>query len=378
MGQEKDISLARGGTSKSHFGGTRRKWTSLSHMKKTMNRNYHTYYIIITGRSYRPSTMRQTQVVVVPSNAALTENFTDFHNLVGAINAARRVARDFVTGSHLERMDGDNGDDDDDDEQDATPWSVSVNCAHLHPLYGVQTPEQELQDLKAEEEAGEVDLNYQKFQHQRMMARRSPYPTVVLEVCARPPPDFGASPPRRAAEGDGEGAEVTSADITKLEALFGRSAHMNHPTKHTTSKEEEDDFYSRIGNTIREISSVTPMQMAQDYIAAHDPRVPSTAAFTVSDAEEPDEAFEFVFTNLSMMKEQAIDDAPRYYVVLPYFCTASATSLEKFCDQIHTICNATTELRDRLEPVECFHPEHISPTHRALVPMVSLQWKKKA
>mmetsp|Transcript_16119 Transcript_16119/g.30379 ORF Transcript_16119/g.30379 Transcript_16119/m.30379 type:complete len:329 (-) Transcript_16119:333-1319(-) len=327
--------------------------------------------------------------MVVPSNPALSDSFTDFHNLIEAINAARRVARDFVTGSHLERMDdGDMADMDDEQHHHpgsshatTTPWSVSVNCAHLHPHYGTtKTPEQVLEELKAEEAAGEVDVNYQKFQEQRMMARRSPYPTVVLEVCARPPPDFGAAPPPSSPANNKEETKITSEDISKLEALFGQSAHMNHPTKHMTPKEEEDDFYSRIGNSIQELSVVTPMQMAQDYIATHDPHVPPTAAFTTSDAEEPDEAFEFVFTNLSMMAEQAANednDDPRYYVVLPHFCAASATSLEKFCTQIQTICHATTELRGRLAAVECFHPEHILPTHRAPISVVALQWKPK-
>ena len=317
--------------------------------------------------------MRQTQVVVVPSNQALCDSFVEFNNLIETINGARRVARDFVTGSHLERMDGD----DDDDDDESTPWSVSVNCAHLHPTYGAKTPEEELQDLRTEEAAGEVDVNYLKFKEQRMMARRSPYPTVVLEVCARPPPDFGAAPPPPAASSSSSSTEetspVTSNDISKLEALFGKSAHMNHPTKHVTPKEEEEDFYSRIGNTIQELSAMNPMQMAQDYIATHDPHVPPTAAFTTSAAQEPDEAFEFVFTNICMMAESAVD-APRYYTVLPHFCAASATSLEKFGDQVQRICDATTECRGRVV-MESFHPEHILPTRRAPVPVLSFQWK---
>lgn len=316
-------------------------------------------------------------MVVLPSNQALCDSFPDFHKLVETVNAVRRTARDFVTGSHLERMDGD----DEDDEE--SPWSVSVNCAHLHPNYGRKTPEQELEELKAEEEAGEVDLNYQKFKAQRMMARRSPYPTVVLEVCARPPPDFGATPPPEAAAAGSAANEdqVTAADISKLEALFGQSAHMQHPTKHTTAADEEEDFYARIGDTIQELSPVTPLQLAQDYIATHDPHVPSTAAFTTTDATEPDEAFEFVLTNLSMMAEQAADDggnddasSPRFYVVLPHFCDASATSLEKFGSCLAALCEASAELRDHVE-FTTYHPEHILPTRRAPVPVVSMQWK---
>lgn len=321
---------------------------------------------IHTGSSYRPSTLRQTQVVVIPSNPTLMESFSEYDQLIEAINGARRHARDYITGAHLGRMDGDDDEDDD--------WSVSVNCAHLHPNFGQRTPEQELQDLKDEEEAGEVDLNYQEFKKKRIQARRSPYPTIVVEVRASPPPDFGASRAAAAPSSTEPKEEVTSDDIQRLEALFGQSAHMNHPTKHLSQKEEEEDFYARIGNSIQELSAVSPMQMAQDYIARHDPHIPPEASFTTSDAQEVDEAYEFVFTNFAMMAEAASRTPPRYYVVLPHFCDASATSLEKFTSKVQEICSTLSELRGKVE-IETFHPEHIMPTRRAPVPVLSFQWK---
>ena len=331
-----------------------------------------------TRSSYRPSTLRQTQVVVIPSNPIFSEYFPAFDQLIETINAARRHARDYVTGTHLERMDAA------DDEDEEMPWSVSVNCAHLHPKYGQKTAEQELQALKEEEEAGEVDVNYQHFLEQHQAARRSPFPTIVVEVRASPPPDFGAVPPTAQAaaaaaspQPSSDEPAVTADDIQKLEALFGQSAHMNHPTKHMTAKDEEEDFYARIGNSIKELSAVTPMQMAQDYIAAHDPHVPSEASFTITDAEQVDEAYEFVFTNFAMMAEQAAagQASPRYYVVLPHFCAASATSLEKFTGQLQRIAHVLQDVKGKLE-IETFHPEHILPTHRAPVPVLSLQWNK--
>jgi hypothetical protein len=338
----------------------------------------HTYTHIRTGTTYRPNTLRQTQVIVIPANKALSESFDEFNQLIETVNAARRHGRDYVTGSHLERMDGD-----DIDDGTEIPWSVSVNCAHLHPNFGEKTPEQELEEMKAEEEAGEVDLNYKEYQKQKQAARRSPYPTIVVEVRAHPPPNFGASPsPMRQAQankptGGGEeessSSTVTAEDIQKLEALFGQSAHMNHPTKHLTAKDEEEDFYARIGNSIEELSSVTPMQLAQDFIAMNDPHVPPDSSFTTSDAQEVDEAYEFVFTNFAMMAEQGYRN-PRYYVVLPHFCAASATSLEKFTDQLLRLCMASSELRGRLD-IDTYHPEHLSPTRRAPVPVLSLQWK---
>ena len=69
--------------------------------------------------------------------------------------------------------------------------SVSINCAHLHPQYGMQTPEEQLAELKREEEEGEVDVNMQEYKKRRDEARRSPYPSVIVEVQSTPPPDFG-------------------------------------------------------------------------------------------------------------------------------------------------------------------------------------------
>ena len=331
-----------------------------------------------TGSAYRPSTLRQTQVVVIPSNQALTESFHTFHDLMEAVNAARRHARDYVTGSHLERMDGDDDDNDNDDGYQQ-PWSVSVNCAHLHPQFGQKTAAEELAELQAEDEAGEVDLHYQDYQQQRLAARRSPYPTIVVEVRASPPPNFGAAAkPPTSNNNNNNDDKVTAEDISKLEALFGQSAHMSHPTAHRSAREEEEDFYARIGQSITELSAVTPLQLAQTFMAQQDPTVPADAAFTTSDATEVDEAYEFVFTNFAMMAEQAAAAAdngePRYYVVLPHFCAASATSLEKFATQCMKLTTVLPELRDRLE-LNTYHPEHLAPTHRAPVPVLSLQWR---
>jgi hypothetical protein len=318
-----------------------------------------------TGPSYRPSTLRQTQVVVLPSNTDLNDSFASFNTLIESINGARRHARDYVTDAHLDRIE----EDDDGDE-----WSVAVNCAHLHPNFGEKTADEELTELQEEETAGEVDVNYREFQEKRRLARRSPYPTVVLEVRASPPVDFGSAPLQATNHPAAEtNTLVTADDLQKLEALFGRSAHMNHPTKHLTSKEEEEDFYSRIGANIQELSSVTPLQLAQDYIASHEAQLPAEASFTSSGAQEIDEAYEFLFTNFAMMAEQAAQ-YPRYYVALPQFCSASATSLEKFVTKLTELCESLTELKGHLV-METWHPEHIEATRRAPIPVLSIQWK---
>ncbi len=119
--------------------------------------------------------MRQTQVIVVPSNQVFTNSFATFDTLIESINQARRNARDYVTDVSLEKLDENYGD----GERD---WSVSVNCAHLHPKFGEPTPEEELEEMKNEDLDGEVDLNLKAYKEKRLLARRSPYPTIVIEV----------------------------------------------------------------------------------------------------------------------------------------------------------------------------------------------------
>ena len=59
----------------------------------------------LPGSSYRPHTLRQTQVMVIPGNKHLSEQFNVFDDFINAVNAARRNARDYVTDSSLEKLD---------------------------------------------------------------------------------------------------------------------------------------------------------------------------------------------------------------------------------------------------------------------------------
>jgi hypothetical protein len=97
-------------------------------------------------------------------------------------------------------------------------FSLSINCAHLHPNYGEKTPEQQLEEMKKEEEAGEVDLNLQEYKKRRNEARRSPYPSVIVEVLSTPSPDY--TPPTSYGNDDNGEKEITSDDIAKLNAIF--------------------------------------------------------------------------------------------------------------------------------------------------------------
>ena len=64
---------------------------------------------------------------------------------------------------------------------------ISINIACLHPRFGEKTPKQILEEMRKEEEEGEIDVNLKEYVQQRNRARQSPFPTFVLEVRATPP-----------------------------------------------------------------------------------------------------------------------------------------------------------------------------------------------
>ena len=263
--------------------------------------------------------------------------------------------------------------------------SVSVNCAHLHPKFGEKSPQQQLKELQQEEEDGEVDLNLQEYKERRLMARRSPYPSVVIEVRSMPPPKFTPPPPSgretppdiQEDEDDEEPSASDDVDIdsdfvNQLEALFSKS-----------SLQKDGDFYDNLGTQLETISSVTPMMMAQNWIAQNDPLFDvEKCAFTVTDAMHVDEAHEFVYTNLAMQTNEflSVDGAvetsaqKRQYLVMPHFLSSSATSMEKFSSSVRSIISALPSLRTKVE-IDFFHPEDIDPAKRCPVPVFILQWK---
>lgn len=317
-------------------------------------------------------TLRQTQVLVIPANTELMD-FKVFNGLVNAINHARRNARDYVTDVSLDKLDERiNGDGDRD-------WCVSVNCAHLHPDFGAKTPEQQLKELKEEEENGEIDMNLQEYKARRLAARRSPYPSVVVEVTAMPPPDFSPPPPSGPQTPntieDVEPA-LSSDFIQSLEELFSKSSLEHEKTK------KDGGFYDSIGSQIEEVSAVTPMSIAQSWICQNDPQFEATtSAFTVSDTAHVDEAYEFVFTNLAMQTAQFLARSSaesgaqeRQYLVMPNFVTSSATSMEKFAMEVENIIQALPAVRDKVS-VSCLHPEHIQEAQRCSVPVFVLHWQ---
>jgi hypothetical protein len=236
------------------------------------------------------------------------------------------------------------------------------------------TPEQQLKELRQEEEEGEVDLNLLEYKERRLQARRSPYPSVVVEVRSMPPPEFTPPPPSgperpKAVEVDDSSVPITSEFVQQLEALFSKS-----------SLHKDGGFYESIGSHIETFSSVTPLMVAQDWISRKDPLFDVTqCAFTVSDTMHVDEAYEFVFTNLAMQTSQFLSESEagaqrRQYLVMPHFLSSSATSMEKFAIQAKSIVETLPTVRNKVE-LECLHPEHIDAEKRCPVPVFVLQWK---
>mmetsp|Transcript_19501 Transcript_19501/g.35291 ORF Transcript_19501/g.35291 Transcript_19501/m.35291 type:complete len:500 (-) Transcript_19501:351-1850(-) len=319
-----------------------------------------------TEDTSQPTTLRQTNVVVIP-NCDEISKFQTFDKLIQAINQARRASRDFV----LKKKD---------DNDDSKDWVVSINCAHLHPNYGIPTPEEQLASLQHEEEEGEVDVNLQEYKKRRDEARRSPYPSVIVEVQSTPPPDFGArmeeAVMEAAAKDVEEESEVTSEDVKKLEALFGMSA-----AKKPSSV--DDPFYDALGEAFgnKEIISQTPLSMAQNWVLQNDPAFNEhSSTFTNSNTRHVDAAYEYIFHNLAMLNANTnINNPPvkrgqKSYVVLPNFVPTSATSFDRFAGQVSNIILSMPGLAEKVM-LSTFHPEHVVTSTRAPVPIVVITWK---
>ncbi|KAL7538851.1 hypothetical protein ACHAWF_006230, partial [Thalassiosira exigua] len=296
-------------------------------------------------RSAGPSTMRQTNVVVIP-NCDEIADFAAFDRLVRSINQARRASRDFA----IKRGEEDAGEE----------WVVSINCAHLHPNYGTSSPEEQLAAMKQEEAEGEVDVNMQEYKRRREEARRSPYPSVIVEVKSTPPPDFDAAQRRDEAAMDAAAkdmnaavsgnSDVSSEDVQRLEALFGMSAA-------SKSGSADDPFYDALGEAFgkKQFAPRTPLSQAQEWVLENDPAFDgATSTFTKSDTRHVDAAYEYVFNNLAMLDANHSQFPPssrrgqKGYVVLPNFLLTSATSFDRFAGQVSNIVRAVPSMADRV------------------------------
>ena len=249
--------------------------------------------------------------------------------------------------------------------------SVSVNCAHLHPNFGTLTKEEQLRQLKDEE--GEVDVNLEAYERQRLLARRSPYPTVCVEVRATPPPDFSqAAPPPSMVRANTDEVvhqdKVTLDDVQRLEALFGKAAVIKKESS------DDDSFWDALGKAkgIQEVTLISPFRQAQIWVSEHHEAFRAgTSTFTTTDCKYVDEAYEFVFNNIAMQQRRS--DVTQYLVYTD-FVSSSATSFEKFARECNDLASIMPSLRGKLE-VSTLHPEHIDASKRSPVPVLVMRWK---
>jgi len=184
---------------------------------------------------------------------------------------------------------------------------------------------------------------------------------------------------------------VTSADVQKLEALFGMSAAVDHPAEQEEAEvdngdSDDDAFWDALAKTkgIQEISFVTPLNMVQKWVATNDPLyAPATSSFVTTDARNVDEGYEFVFSTMASVlsegpkeqEEEAGDGSGqrRSYLVMSNFLSSSATSFEKFAGEVTNIMRSA-KLEGAVD-VLTLHPEHVDAERRSPVPVFVLQWK---
>lgn len=380
--------------------------------------------------------------MILPSAPDIANSFATFDRLVQTINQARRNARDFVVQKTTTITN------DDDDEED--DWNVSIHCAHLHPDFQDapppptasalphQPPPTSLSDIMIHNK----EVEYRKL---RLVARRSPYPTILIEVKASPSPiDFRnmALTPAAAAPYGQQPAQIqpsssssaaVAADIQKLHALFGKTAAVTKDSAATTRESENQDqrvssssrdsFWDALGDSIPEVTTATPVSVAQQWMSdhqqslmihtsrhGHDAAAAETsndrssssdmtndayiAAFTTSETTAVDEAMEFVFTNIAMLQEQCRAADPSFgvikssqydtpmataayqqqYLVLPRFLATAATSFEKFGVEVSKIVVCLPNLP---VSVAAYHPEHVDAAHRSPVPILALTWNQE-
>merc|ERR1711935_1331422 len=207
-----------------------------------------------------------------------------------------------------------------------------------------------------------------------------------IEVRAMPPPVFTPPPssavapqPRAEESLEEDDDDTTMVDldsdfVQQLELLFSKSSLDDDKAK--------GNFYDAISSHLEEVATVTPLNMAQTWISQNDALFDATTcAFSTGDTPHVDAAYEALFTNLAMQSTQFStfpqpqdgEAQKRQYLILPNFCTSSATSMEKFAREADKIIGTLPALQDKVQ-LECLHPEHVQEGKRFPVPVFIMQW----
>jgi len=363
--------------------------------------------VVDKGPDYVPGTMRQTQVVVIPWCHNF-KSFREFEATCQAINAARRAARDYVTDVSLDKLEMQLS-----ENPIERDWVVSISLSSLHPEFGTKTLAESIAEIKKEEqEEDEVDPKLKAYKKQRVLSRQSPYPSLVLEVKAMPPPDFdsSSSSPMQESSSDSTSPDTTAQSelnemrghskdtLNKLEALFSKAS-----TDHTSTEGRSEDSISEVAG-IEEVSTEDPIAAAQEWVTQNDSSYDyEKSIFTTTDTKHVDAAYETIFTILASQKQSLLSSSSsslkkdtiqqngndrvavgsRSYIMMPNFLSSSATSLEKFSSEIDAILRtvavegSNNEQQQLVSSVSIFHPEHVAKEKRCPVPMLVTQWYAK-
>ncbi len=312
--------------------------------------------------------------------------------MILTINEARRNARDYVTDSSFETINSDWSQD----------WITSVSLAHLHPEFGTYVKEgissaTIASTNKSMTSKEEIDPAAQLYMQRKMMARRSPYPSIVIEVKSTPPFMNNESPKVEPWRGGSRSASntrpdpndsVSSEDVKKLETLFGMKPAFNtgDDTKQgeqLKNRSEEDDLWDALSRSknIEQITFLTPVDNAQKWVIENDRLYDADSSyFTSFDTTHVDAAYEFIFATIAMQRNRAAAKAAagdditlkRDYLIFPNFLSKAATSFEKFSGQVQKIINAIPGISEVL-CVSTFHPEHVDESKRSPVPILVLE-----
>jgi hypothetical protein len=325
---------------------------------------------------HESSMLKRTQVMILPF-CEYFDTFEAFNEVIHAINKARKNALDLVTDLAVEKAQRDSS-----SSAPSRDWRIAVNGGCLHPEF--DSPKGVIEDLKKK---GALTSEKLEQMERKNLARRSPYPTLIIEVKSEPK-SIEEEQKRVEEEKSVDRVDMVSdlSDVVKqLEAIYAKSAAMHKGS----DKPSDDLFYKSIGYVagIEEIVPVNAMEHTKEWVVRNDPRYSKNfATFLSSNLKHADSAFEFVFLNLSLHKYIPTDDdsssktkkvqykpGTRSYLVLPKFASTSATSFEKFVNDIRNIIKTIKGLSDRVS-VTYMHPEGVDGDRRSPSPVIILQW----
>jgi len=90
-----------------------------------------------------------------------------------------------------------------------------------------------------------------------------------------------------------------------------------------------------------------------------------------------DAAHEFVFSSIAADRRTVVSNTRKQtYLLMPNFVSSSATSFEKFLNEVKKIMVTIPGISDGLD-ITIFHRESIEKEKRSPIPIFALQWNGK-